>query len=146
MGEISGRFFESGVFDMTLVPLYWYVEPMDGSECFEADPRCIARPCPFSGAVALHDADGEVCGEAVLMCRLPWPRFRCFADGKQVVLPFGTAVSLEKLEAAHRAVDFKGMFVCGCDEPLDRGSHYRVEIGDVSVHCGLYCGRHYKLL
>lgn len=126
---------------MSAIPLYWYCETDVEGEAFEIPPGGILRPEPFTGVVALVTPDGEVYGEAVLMCALPWPCFRGLHDGEQVVLPYRTAVALEQFEVAVSAAGMPREFACGCDEALDRRAHYRVQIRDGTVYAGLVCGR-----
>lgn len=82
---------------------------------------------------------GEVYCESVLMCALPWPRFRGFFDGKQVLLPLWAAVTLKRTET-----EIGLSFHCGCpcNKLREPGSHARIEIHDRKIFSLLYCGNH----
>lgn len=122
-----------GVFDVTSIPLYWYTEPNLGSEVLKHLPVITLDPAPPE-RVVLADADGVIHCEAILMGALPWPRFRRFLDGKEVVLPFRIAIALERLELSHASVNGEGECHCGFCQGCNRSTHYRVEVTDQSGH------------
>lgn len=136
---------------MTLIPRYWYCEPFDGGEPFQLPPRCLSAPTPECvGRVVVHDKYGEIHGEAVLMCALPWPRFRVFSFGHEVVLPQWMAESLERVEAGREASEHE--WVCsGCgDKFTHRDFHYRVESIEIEglpvrIFLTQWCRRHFRL-
>ena len=117
---------------MTEIPFYWYVEADTPSEVFEPLPIGVFGPCPtITSEVAFDKETGEVHGEAILMRALPWPRFRSFVDGKQVHLPYWSAIALERLElVVSRTPGTKDRCACGFDHGEDRRSHLRVEVVD----------------
>lgn len=128
---------------MTGVPVYWYVEPDDGSLPFEAVPEDLRNVVPTpavgdDGATLIDPKTGEVYGEAILMARLPWPRFRDFATGKEVRLPAGVAETLKGLDdelSMSGLLDVRQHCLC---KIKCRSGHNRVEIGDrvfLSFHC-----------
>lgn len=128
---------------MAVIPRYWYVEDHVSGEVFKEPPGRIRGPSPN---LVFDRQTGEVQREAVLMCALPWPRFRDFATGKQFVLPFGAAVAFERLESVFDTVEDEGHFRCGCDKPQRSGSHYRVEVIDAKRYAlSFMCGRHFKI-
>lgn len=129
---------------MALVPRYWYVEPYGLGEAFQLEPWSLVTPAP-DGHVCLVDTDGEIYAEAVLMCALPWPRFRTFCTGEQVVLPFWAAETLERLESGPEPIDPKVMSGCNCEQPLASGSHIRVEVVEGKFFATFWCGRHFKV-
>lgn len=128
---------------MSAIPLYWYVESEAGGEGFKAPPWGVINPAPNT----FFDTEtGEIYSQAVLMGTLPWPRFRAFSTGEKVLLPFRAAVAFEQLEAATLASGLEVPFCCGCDDPLRKGSHYRVEITDTDVAVfNHFCGRHFPV-
>lgn len=130
---------------MTLVPLYWYVEPGSDGSAFELIPWSADRPFPFGrdGLTILSDpVTGEVHREAILMCALPWPRFRG-AGGEQVVLPDWEAQTLERLKDV--AIGADGEYecpTCRLKKGGHRQHHFRVQIIDaerVSIRCTVHC-------
>lgn len=93
---------------MPAIPRYWYVETGLDGFAFEHSPETFVDvPSPAIGddQIIFDPETGEIYGEAILMSALPSPRFRNFgSEGKEVVLPHRTAVTLEWLEnvAIHR--------------------------------------------
>ena len=127
------------------VECYWYVEA--GGECYVTETLPWSGIGPTPPRCAIVDANGEVYGEAVLMGALPWPRFRRFLDGKKVVLPFRTAVTLKRFEESQLAVNSEGKCSCGLHHPGDWPSHYRVEVLDTegfSVAVTRWCDCHFE--
>lgn len=131
---------------MSRVPFYWYIEPIGAGQPLEDLPRRIFGPAPSSTeAVLVDNTTGEVHGEAILMRALPWPRFRCFADGKQVLLPYWSAITLERLEAKFLSSGDPPKCSCGLDHGADRRSHFRVEVGDrESLHLSFWDNTHFE--
>lgn len=92
---------------MSVIPRYWYCESFDSGEAFQLLPTEMARICPepLSSAdetcLLVNPHTGEIEAEAILMSALPFPRFRCFGMGKEVILPHRTAISLERYEAEY---------------------------------------------
>lgn len=125
---------------MAPVPRYWYIEPDTPGLTFEPIPVPTVWPVPSGGLADLVDSStGEVHGQAILMCALPWPRFRDFATGKEVVLPAGMAETLEGLEPVLGSVDGEGVpFACG-HHVSDRGYHLRVEIRESKIFASYHC-------
>ena len=131
---------------MSPIPTYWYVESTDGSVSGEHLPVGVIAPSPSdSGSpVVLVDADGEVHGEAILMSRLPWPRFRCFSTGQQVTLPHGAAVAFERFEAAIFADPILKPDCSQCGGKLREGRYrVRVEIVDAKLYPVYECHLHF---
>lgn len=92
------------------------------------------------------DAHGEIAGEAVLMGRLEWPRFRRFSDGQQVQLPIRVAEAFEGLETA-LWTGFGGKPKCaGCGDELVQGnSEFLVDCSDVErLTFETWCRRHFS--
>lgn len=120
---------------MAPIPAYWYVEPDGFRLGLEEFPDLIGLgPVPTTGHAHLIDSlTGEINGEAILMCTLPWPRFRCAGNGAQVFLPHWHAEALERLEAVVRTHVLEGSCT-GCNDQLTYGSlHLRVEVVDAKV-------------
>lgn len=80
---------------MAAIPSYWYYETHTTSLDFKSLPIERGFPSPF---LVVDEPTGEIHGEAVLMGRLPSPRFRS-ALGQEVVLPLWAADAFENLEA-----------------------------------------------
>lgn len=125
---------------MAPIPRYWHVETDPPGLSFQPLPIPTVWPVPAGGlAHLIDDATGEVYGQAILMCALPWPRFRDFATGKEVVLPSGMAETLEGLEPIVGAVHPEDMtFPCG-HQLSDRGYHLRVEVCEAKVFASFHC-------
>lgn len=125
---------------MSPIPTYWYIEADFPGLSFEPIPVPSVWPVPSGGLSDLIDRQtGEIHGQAILMCALPWPRFRDFSTGKQVILPCGMAEALERCEAIFGALDGeREPFTCG-HKVSDRGYHLRVENSEtksfVTFHC-----------
>lgn len=136
---------------MTKVPLYWYSEPESLGGVTEVHPWGVMIPTPLAAyaegtsALTVVDANGEVQCEAILMGRLPWPRFRRAVDGQQVQLPARMAVALERLEAAMWMQPDGKPRCCACGDQLLRTRYeFRVEVIDVErVSCDVWCLRHW---
>lgn len=125
---------------MALVPKYWHCETTSDGSLFEHVPWGQIRPEPsMQGTVFVNTATGEVYCDAILMCALPWPRFRVFGTGKQVVLPEWMAKTLEGLKSVLNAADLKDICPNGVCEGSKRSNHLRVETVEgkcfVTVHC-----------
>lgn len=125
---------------MAAIPAYWYVEPVSSGDSFEILPVGQVRPIPASDGSGFFDlTTGEIYSEAILMCALPWPRFRNFSDGKQVILPEGMAEALEGLEDVITSVDGMDELVKFECHGSDRGYHVRVECTDGKVFMSFHC-------
>lgn len=120
---------------MRFVPVDVAFKSMLFSKLAENDPVAVAGvgpiPVPSTDVVLgpkLEDFRDEIDGEPELVRALPSARFRG-AFGKKVVLPVGTAQTLERFEAELRAVGFIGR-----DEILRQSaklpSHFRVQFRD----------------
>lgn len=120
---------------MSVIPSYWYFEPVDGGAPFEISPALMTSICPEPSSGDTHivfdPLTGEIYGEAVLMAALPWPRFRCFTFGKQVILPFRTAEAFERHEFEFIQPIMKSFLHERRHEKPDRSLHYRVEFLDL---------------
>ena len=137
---------KNGVFYVTKIPLYWYTEADLGSEVVKHLPVIALDPAPPE-RIVLADADGVIHCEAILMGALPWPGFRRFLDGKEVVLPFRSAIALERLELSHAPVNREGECHCGFCQSCNRSTHYRVEVTDErgqSVKLTRWCDCHFE--
>jgi len=131
---------------VTPVPFYWYIEPGSLGDSFQDLPWSVFGPTPtFTEIVLFDDATGEIHGEAILMRALPWPRFRRFSDGSQVLLPYWTAISLERLESHSQAFGLPTECPCGVYHGTDRTYHFRVEVTDrESVHLSTWDNAHFE--
>jgi len=120
---------------VSVIPRYWYFEPVDGGSPFEISPTLMASICPEPPSGDTHiifdPLTGEVYGEAILMAALPRSRFRCFTFGKEVILPFRTAEALERHEFEFIQPIMKSLLHERCHEKPDRPLHYRVEFLDM---------------
>lgn len=112
---------------MALIPRYWYVEPCADGLPFQCLPQVFGDliPSPTAGddQIILDPETGEIYGHAILMSALPWPRFRAFSTGKEMVLPHRCAVALERVEYEPANVSCHH---CG-HRLSERTHHYRVE-------------------
>lgn len=125
---------------MAPIPRYWYVEAVDSGLPLEPVPVEVVGPRPLAETgVVIDPSTGEVYGEAVLMSTLPWPRFRDFATGKQVVLPHGMAEALESSERVRTLV--QGEYVCcACRQQGRHGLHHvRVECAEGKGFASFWC-------
>lgn len=93
----------------------------------------IPRPPGFGGRVYRDDIDGE----AIVMCALPWLRFRAAGLGEQMVLPLGAAISLVEFEEGLRLTGFMGMF-----EILKQPTYLEGKFGVQRSHVPIYFQRH----
>lgn len=130
---------------MAAIPSYWHVE-VDGT-CFSSEvlpDGFVIGPEPSGATASLVDgATGEIHGEAILMCALPWPRFRGFFDGKQVILPHWHAETLERLENVMRPFMLEKQCPTCVRKLHYWDTHFRVEIADAKVKafmCHDRCG------
>lgn len=131
---------------MAVVPRYWYVETFAPRRAFKVLPADMLRlgPKPDTETCVISDpSTGEIHGEAVLMSALPWPRFRAFSTGQQVVLPHWMAEALERADDELRRTDMcaDGEYLCAnCVHHGKRGlHHYRVECSQGKVFSTIYC-------
>lgn len=133
------------MFNVSSVPFYWYVEPEALGDPFEFGPWRMYGPAPaLPVRVWMHDADGEIHGEAILMRALPWPRFRSFFDGKQVHLPYWRAIAFERSEVRWKAVGIKFVCACGRDHGEDRRSHFRIEVVGREIYATYWDNTHFE--
>lgn len=120
---------------MTTVPRYWYVEPGGYRLSLEEGPDFVGLgPVPARyEAVLVDGSTGEIHGEAILMCALPWPRFRGLRDGQEVILPGWHAETLERMELEVGAIVSKS--ACpNCGGKLhDWTRHVRIEVSGDKV-------------
>ena len=130
---------------MAPIPRYWYVESVMPGVLPEKIPVDALRPTPSGGFAVLIDADGEVHGEAVLMCALPWPRFRGFSDGQEVVLPAGMAEALEGFEAGLLASDLEPVCPYCVNKLREVGFHLRIEVVKSKVFASVFCNAHFRI-
>lgn len=82
---------------MRPIPTNRHTETMLFRRTFEEGPVVVFRPSP-----ATIDPGDDVGGEAIVMCRLPWSRFRGFGLGQEVLLPLWAAISLVEFEVGLR--------------------------------------------
>lgn len=119
---------------MSVIPRYWYCEPVSASEAFQCLPTQMVtvgpEPCVGQDHVIFDPATGEVYGEAILMSALPWPRFCCFTFGKQLVLPHRSAVALERYERELLVPVLENLFPQINDKKARASLKYRVEVFD----------------
>lgn len=99
-------------------------------------------PRPFMAPVWSDPVTGEIYGETVLMCRLPWPRFRCFTYGKQVVLPLRSAEALKWCETE---VGIRPDCRCSIDEYSERRVTTWIEVSNGKVYPLYFCNVHYHV-
>ena len=142
----SAKLQPERVLHVSTVPFYWYIETVSLGQALEDLPWRIFGPAPTcTEAVLVDNSTGEIYGEAILMRALPWPRFRCFADGKQVLLPYWSAITLERLEAKFLSSGDPLKCACGLDHGPDRRSHFRVEVTDrKSFHFSFWDNTHFE--
>lgn len=133
---------------MAAIPLYWYFEPVMQGELSEHLPVDVFGPIPLlpdnGGFVVVVDAHGEIHGHAILMCALPWPRFRVFSTGQKVVLPRWMTETLEGFEASLVSLPVPPLCAYCRNELLERRYHFRVEVKESKVFPLVVCDDHFS--